>query len=93
MTDESRTTDAVEPASDVCAAAAEALRRAKAEMERAHEFYEHVREQTAHRIKVARDTSIGDMIDGTLRTVKRYPGVSLTLAAFLGFMLGRLFRR
>ena len=35
----------------------------------------------------------GDVIDGTLKTVKRYPGTSLTIAALIGFYLGRLFRR
>jgi hypothetical protein len=92
MTDENKTAAAESP-DDVCATAAEALRKAKVEMERAHAFYEHVREQTAHRINVARDATVGDVIDGTLKTVKRYPGISLTLAALLGFMLGRLFRR
>jgi hypothetical protein len=92
MTDENKTAAAESP-DDVCAAAAEALRKAKAEMERAHAFYEHVREQTVQRIKAARETTVGDVIDVTLKTVKRYPGTSLTLAGLLGFMLGRLFRR
>jgi ElaB/YqjD/DUF883 family membrane-anchored ribosome-binding protein len=92
MTDENKTDSTSYSPNDVCAAA-EALNRAKAEMERAHAFYEHVREQTANRIKAARETSVGDMIDGTLKAVKRHPGASLTLAAIVGFMLGRLFRR
>ena len=92
MSDESTKTTAAESPNDVCAAA-DALNRAKAEMERAHAFYEHVREQAARRIKMSRETSVGDLIDGTLKTVKRYPGASLTLAAILGFLLGRLFRR
>jgi hypothetical protein len=91
MTDENK--PAAEPSDDVCAAAAEALRKAKVEMDRAHEFYEHVREQTAHRIKVARETSVGDMLDCACKIVKRHPGASLMLAGSLGFMLGRLFRR
>jgi ElaB/YqjD/DUF883 family membrane-anchored ribosome-binding protein len=92
MTDENNATSSAESADDICAAA-DALRRAKAEMERAHAFYEHVREQTAHRIKAARDTSVGDVVDCACRAVKRHPGASLTLAAIVGFMLGRLFRR
>jgi hypothetical protein len=92
MTDENKTTSKEYSPDEVCAAA-DALNRAKAELERAHAFYEHVREQTAYRIKAARDASVGDVIDGTLKTVKRYPGTSLTLAALLGFVLGRLFRR
>jgi ElaB/YqjD/DUF883 family membrane-anchored ribosome-binding protein len=92
MTDENTTNSAGYSPNDVCAAA-EALNRAKAEMERAHAFYEHVREQTAHRIKAARETTVGDMLDCTLKAVKRHPGAGLTLAAIVGFMLGRLFRR
>jgi hypothetical protein len=92
MTDENKTVAAESP-DDVCEAAAEAVKRAKAELERAHAFYEHVREQTAHRIKAARESTVGDVIDSTLKNVKRYPGISLTLAGLLGFMLGRLFRR
>jgi ElaB/YqjD/DUF883 family membrane-anchored ribosome-binding protein len=92
MSEESTTTAAAESPDDVCSAAA-ALKRAKAELEKAQAFYEHVCQQTTDRIKAVRETSVGDVIDGTLETVKRHPGASLTLAAILGFMLGRLFRR
>jgi hypothetical protein len=92
MTDENKPASAELP-HDACEAAAEAIRRAKEELDRAHAFYEHVREQTADRIKQARDTTVGDVVDGTLKTAKRYPGASVVAAAFLGFMLGRWFRR
>ena len=90
MTDET-TADAESP-SDVCSAA-EALRRAKAELEKAQAFYERVCRQTTERLNTVRETTVGDVLDGTLETVKRHPGASLTLAAILGFFLGRLFRR
>jgi hypothetical protein len=92
MTDENSTAPAGESPRDVCSAAA-ALKRAKAELEKAQAFYEHVCRQTTERIKAVRETSVGDVLDGTLETVKRHPGAGLTLAAILGFMLGRLFRR
>ena len=92
MSEENTTTTAAESPDDVCSAAA-ALKRAKAELEKAQAFYEHVCRQTTERIKAVRETSVGDLIDGTLETAKRHPGASLTLAAILGFMLGRLFRR
>ena len=92
MSDETTTNPAVESPCEPCSPA-EVLRRAKAEMEKAHAFYEHVREQAAEHLKEVREKSVGDMLDGTLETVKRHPGASLTLAALLGFMLGRLFRR
>ena len=92
MTDENTTNPATESPSEACSPA-EVLKRAKAEMEKAHAFYEHVRQQAAEHLKDVRETSIGDVLDGTLETVKRHPGASLTLAALLGFLLGRMFRR
>jgi ElaB/YqjD/DUF883 family membrane-anchored ribosome-binding protein len=92
MSDENTTTTTAESPDDVCSAAA-ALKQAKAELEKAQAFYEHMCQQTTERIKAVRETSVGDVIDGTLETVKRHPGASLTLAAILGFLLGRLFRR
>lgn len=92
MSEESTTARPDEPQSAVCSAA-EALHRAKAELEKAQAFYESVREQAAERLKAVRQTSIGDVLDGTLETVKRRPCASLAVAAMLGFFLGRLFRR
>ena len=92
MTDGNTTNPAAESPNEACSAA-DALRRAKAELEKAQAFYEHVRQQTAERLNAVRETSVGDVLDCTLKTVKRHPGASLTLAALLGFMLGRLFRR
>ena len=62
-------------------------------MEKAHAFYEHVRQQAAEHLKEVREKTIGDVLDGTLETVNRHPGASLTLAALFGYLLGRLFRR
>ena len=92
MSDENTTTTAAEEPDDVCSAA-NALKRAKAELEKAQAFYEHVCQQTTERLKAVRETSVGDVFDGTMKTVKRHPGASLTLAALVGFLLGRAFRR
>jgi ElaB/YqjD/DUF883 family membrane-anchored ribosome-binding protein len=81
------------PGDDGVCSAADALHRAKAELEKAQAFYEHVRQQAAERLKAVRRTSVGDVIDGTLETVKRHPAAGLTIAALIGFYLGRLFRR
>ena len=77
---------------DSCSAA-DALKRAKAELEKAQAFYESVKQQAAERVQAVRETSVGDMLDGTLETVKRHPAAGVTLAALLGFFLGQLFRR
>jgi ElaB/YqjD/DUF883 family membrane-anchored ribosome-binding protein len=73
--------------------AAEALKRAKVEFDQAQAYYETVRKQAAERVKAVRETSVGDIVDGALGAVRRHPGAGLTVAAILGFFLGRLFRR
>jgi hypothetical protein len=92
MTHESPAAAATESSDDACAAA-EALRCAKAELDRAQAFYERLRRQTAEQVKTVREKSVGDLIDGALGAVKRHPGAGVTLAAMLGFLLGRMFRR
>ena len=83
----------VEESSNEVCSAANALKRAKAEFEKAQAYYEKVRQQAVERVKAVRETSVGDMIDGTLDGVRRHPGAGLTIAAIVGFLLGRLFRR
>jgi ElaB/YqjD/DUF883 family membrane-anchored ribosome-binding protein len=92
MSDENNSTASAEPSSEACSAA-DALRRAKAEVEKAQALYEKVCQDAADRLKSVRATSVGDVIDGTLDLVKRRPGACVTVAALIGFFLGRLFRR
>ena len=92
MTDKNEASSPTESADDVCSAA-DALNRAKAEFERAQTFYESVRQEAAEHLKSVRKTTVGDIIDGTLDTVRRHPGAGLTIAALVGLFLGRLFRR
>lgn len=73
--------------------AAEAVRRAEAELERAQQLYQKVRQQATDRLKAVREKNLGDLIDGTLELVKKHPGPGLFVAAVIGFFLGRLFRR
>ncbi len=73
--------------------AAEAVRLAKVELEKAEKFYEDVCRQAADKIKAVRETTVGDVIDKTLVTVKRHPGPSMIISAALGFCLGRWFQR
>lgn len=69
------------------------LGRAKAELENVHACCENVRKQARERLDTLRAASVGDVIDGTLEAVRRHPGASMTIAALLGFFLGRLFHR
>lgn len=73
--------------------AAETVRRAEEKLEKARELYEEVRREATDRLKAVREKSLGDLVDGTLQTVRKYPGTGVIVAALLGFFLGRLFRR
>ena len=75
------------------AAAEEAVRRAEAELTKAQEAYARVRRQATEQLKRVREKRLGDLVDDTLKLVKRHPGPSVVLAAVVGFWLGRLFRR
>jgi ElaB/YqjD/DUF883 family membrane-anchored ribosome-binding protein len=92
MTEETETTGTAEPKDAVCSAA-EALHRARAELKKAQEFYNQVRQQAGERLESIRRTSVGDVLDCSLNAVKRHPAAGLTIAALIGFYLGRLFRR
>ncbi len=73
--------------------AAEAVRRAEAELEKAKLLYQDLRQQTAEKIQAAREATVGDLMDGALKVVKKHPGPGILVAAIIGFFLGRLFRR
>jgi hypothetical protein len=73
--------------------AADAVRLAKSELEKAQKKYNDVRRQAADKIKAVRETTMGDIIDKTLVAVKRHPGSSLLVSAALGFCLGRRFQK
>jgi hypothetical protein len=73
--------------------AAEAVRMAKMELEKAQKFYDDVYRQATDKIKEVRATTVGDLIDKTLVTVKRHPGPSLIVGAAVGFCMGRWFQR
>jgi ElaB/YqjD/DUF883 family membrane-anchored ribosome-binding protein len=92
MMDVKRETPSPQSSDETCSVA-DALGRAKAELENVQAYCENVRQQAAERLKTLRAASVGDVIDGTLDAVRRHPGASLTIAALVGFFLGGLFRR
>jgi ElaB/YqjD/DUF883 family membrane-anchored ribosome-binding protein len=87
--------DAETPDEGCCTirSAADAVRKAKAELEKARQMYAEVRRKTAERVEAVRKTTVGDMLDGALGVVRKRPGAGLIAAAAAGFLLGRLFRR
>lgn len=74
-------------------AAAEAIRRAQAELEKACATYTNLRKEATEQVRKLRESTVGDVIDGTLKAVKKHPALGVGLAALVGFFLGRLFRR
>jgi ElaB/YqjD/DUF883 family membrane-anchored ribosome-binding protein len=80
-------------AHDGLASATEALRRAKAELRKAHEFYEDVRRRAAERVESVRKTTVGDLADTALGVVKKHPAAGLLAVAAAGFLLGRWLKR
>ena len=85
-------TNETTPDSEPCSAA-DALKRARAELEKAQEFYESLRQQATERLKAVRETNVGTVLDGTVDAIKRHPGAALGVVAVLGFYIGRMFRR
>jgi hypothetical protein len=69
--------------------AAEAVRIAKLELEKAQKIYEDLRQQAAEKIQEVRERKVGDLVDCTLDAIKKYPGRSLVVSVALGFCAGR----
>ncbi len=73
--------------------AADAVRRAEDELRKAKQLYQKVRCEAAERLRAARQTTLGDLIDGAVNLVKKYPGPGVIAAVVIGFFLGRSLRR
>ena len=84
--------DAAERSAEV-RSAADAVRRAEAELKKARQLYQDVRQQATEQLQAVREKTLGDVIDGVLGVVKKHPGPGVICAAVIGFFLGRLFRR
>ncbi len=73
-------------------AAAEAVRRAREELEKASDTYKSLREEATDQIRRIREKTVGEVVEETLETVRKHPGLGVGVAAMVGFLLGRLFR-
>lgn len=74
-------------------AAEEAVRRAREQLEQAQQYCQQLRSQTAAEWHDLREANFRDLIEKSLAFVRKNPGVGVSLAAFLGFFIGRIFRR
>jgi ElaB/YqjD/DUF883 family membrane-anchored ribosome-binding protein len=70
-----------------------ALRRAEAELRKAKRHYCRIRRGATETIRHARETKVSDVVENTLKQVKKHPASGVLIAAAVGFFLGRLFRR
>lgn len=77
--------------SEPCAleAAEVAVQQAREALRRAQDVYERAKNQATEHLEQARETTVGDVVDGTRRLVRRYPGAGVLVASLLGFFLGR----
>jgi ElaB/YqjD/DUF883 family membrane-anchored ribosome-binding protein len=73
--------------------AAEAVAKAKAELEAAQRLYEQVRQKAVKKIHDLRECNWSAALEETRCFVKKHPGLSVTLGAFAGFYLGRWFQK
>jgi len=73
--------------------AAEAVTKAKQELEAAQQLYQQLRRQATEKLEALRESTFDDVLDGTRKFVKKYPGISVILGTFVGFCLGRLFQK
>jgi ElaB/YqjD/DUF883 family membrane-anchored ribosome-binding protein len=74
-------------------AAEAALHKARVELQNAQSTYESVRQQAVEGFTDLRQKKVGELAEDSLDFVRRHPGVGLTLAAIVGYLLGRVFRR
>ncbi len=74
-------------------AATDAIRRAQEELEKACETYKSLRKGATDQVRKLRESTVGDVVEGSLEAVRKNPALGISLAALVGFFLGRLFRR
>lgn len=73
--------------------AEEELQFAREQLHKAEEYYEEIKVKAAEQAQILRETTLGDVVDGVLRFVKKHPGAGITGAAAFGFLFGRITRR
>ena len=73
--------------------AADALAAAREELRKAEARYHQLRERASEKVEEIRETTVGEMVDGALEVVRKYPGQSLLAAFACGFMFDRWLRR
>ena len=73
--------------------AEERLRQAREILREAECAYAEAQKSSSAESQPEAEHSVGELVDGTLELVKKYPGPSVITAAVVGFLLGRIFPR
>lgn len=73
--------------------AADALAAAREELRKAEARYHDLRQRASEKMEKIRETTVGEMVDGALEVVRKYPGQSLLAAFACGFMFDRWLRK
>jgi ElaB/YqjD/DUF883 family membrane-anchored ribosome-binding protein len=73
--------------------AAETVRIAKLELEKAQKIYEDLRQQATAKVREVREKNVGELVDSTLDAIKKYPGRSMVVSIALGVCVGRWVQR
>jgi len=74
-------------------AAEDAVRRAREQLEQAQQYCQQLRSDASAEWNDLRNANFGDVLEKSLTFVRKNPGVGVSIAALLGFFLGRIFRR
>ena len=70
-----------------------AVLQAQAELRRARRRYRQVKQKAKAELGSLGQKNLEELAEEGLEFVRRQPGLSLGIAAFFGFLIGRLFRR
>jgi len=73
--------------------AEEAVQRAREQLAEAQKKYADVRRDAVEGMRSLREQNLGDLCETTLTFVRKHPAAGLSLAALVGFLMGRIFRR
>ncbi|HEY2841289.1 MAG TPA: hypothetical protein VGJ26_19185 [Pirellulales bacterium] len=74
-------------------AAAEALREASEQFERAKGYYYQLRDDAAKEVNKLRGKNAADVVAAGLELVRKHPGPGVVAALLCGWFAGRIFRR
>jgi ElaB/YqjD/DUF883 family membrane-anchored ribosome-binding protein len=74
-------------------AAEDAVRRAREQLDQAQQYCQQLRSDATVEWKDLRQANFTEVMEKSLEFVRKNPAVGVSIAAILGYFLGRIFRR